>query len=627
MLQDIRKSTQGTTAKIIVGLIVLAFAFWGVESILLGGSSNAVAEINGEEVSPVELQQAINVERRRLVSQSGGEIDPALLEEEALTQGALQDLIARKLMLQSARERGMTVSNAQIGAVIAGMPQFQIDGVFSEDLYRAALGEAGYSPNSFRMAVHDDMLLSQLRSGLAASEFATPAELATDASIIAEMRDIRFLTVGLEAFQDVGEIAEGDIEAYYDANAESFRTPESVDLNYIELRAEDYRQPVDEDALRVAFEQELQNAGYQTESRVSHIMLVQGADESDDAYAQRIAEVQAKLDAGGDFAELAAEYSDDPGSAASGGDLGYTAGDVFPEPMEEAIAVLEPERISAPVTTDSGTHFLLVTERREAAPPSFEELRPQLEHTLAMDAARDELLRVVEALKDLAFNAEDLSGPAEELDLEVSEVEGVTRDQSEGLFANDSLRQAAFSDEVLGGGMNSDVIELSPEEWVVLRVREHHDPEVLPLAEVREQIVAQISQERALAAAEQAAQRAAAAVRAGSSLVDYAADAGYASQVELAVNRTNTTMPRELLVDAFRLHAPAEGESSVSYVAAAGGGFYVYELARVTPGSLAVLPEIQRESLRRLISGEYGSLIDSAYRQSLREAADIEVML
>ena len=191
--------------------------------------------------------------------------------------------------------------------------------------------------------------------------------------------------------------------------------------------------------LREQFELTRDQYQYQAENRVSHILFEQAADEADDAFQARIAAAQQALAEGRDFAELAGEISADIGSAASGGDLGFTSGDAFPPEMEEAIAALEPGDISQPVTTDAGVHLILLTERRAGESVSFEELRPELEQTIQLSEARVSLLRTVEDLRDLAFNAEGLAGPARELSLAVTSAEGITRNPAEGLFANPRL--------------------------------------------------------------------------------------------------------------------------------------------------------------------------------------------
>ncbi len=626
MLQDIRKSTQGTTAKVIIGLIVLAFAFWGVESILLGGSSSAVAEVNGEAIEPGELQQAVSIEQRRLIAAMGDNFDPAMLEDQAVSQRAMAALISRKLLIQSAESMGLHISDAQLGAVIGNMEQFQVDGQFSEQMYRAMLAESGYSPASFRQAMIDDLLASQARTGLAASDFATPAELALAAAIVEEQRDIKYLTVPLTNFQIERDVDDAEVEAFYQAQLESFRSPETVELDYIELRKEDFAQPVSEQALEIAYQQEIAHGEYQSQSRVSHILLSQAEGESDTDYQKRIAEVEAALAAGDDFAALAERFSDDIGSSAAGGDLGFTGGDVFPEPMEEAIAQLGVGETSAAVVTDAGTHFIKLTEQLAGKAPSLEELRPELEERLSMETAGNELLVVVESLKDLSFNAENLNMPAQELELEVQHSAPVSRQQASGLFANQALLAAAFSEDVLNGGLNSDVIEVEPGHWVVLHVTRHRQPEILPLADVRERIVAEISEARARSAARSAAQSALQILRDGGAMDALANAENYEWQVELGVTRRNSTLPPALAAAAFRLQPPEPGSSQADIVAAPNGDFYVYQLNNVSPGSADGLPEVERQGLTRLVSGEFGQIIDTEYRQGLRDAAEIDVM-
>ncbi|KAA1193138.1 peptidylprolyl isomerase [Pseudohalioglobus sediminis] len=626
MLQDIRANAQGTAAKIIIGLIVIAFSLFGIESILLGGSSNAAAEVNGEEITPQELQQAVNNQKRQLLAMMGDDIDPDLLDDQLISQQALQTLIQRKLLIQSAREMGLTVSDAQIGSIVANMEEFQVDGQFSADMYRARLADAGFTPTSFRMTMSDDLVMGQVRAGLAASEFATPAELSLNARILGEQRDLRYLTIPMERYRSDVEVSAAEVETYYAENADEFLSEEAVVLDYIVISADDFKQPVDEALILDAYEAEKQGGQYATENRVSHILLEQREDESAEDYAQRIATVEQEISSGKDFAELAKQYSDDIGSSGFGGDLGFSSGDAFPEAMELAIAELQVGEVSAPVVTEAGTHIILLNERREGKAPTLEEMRPQLEEQIALSEARVELLRTVETLKDLAFNAQDLNEPAEELALEVARTGRITRAHSEGLFADRVLLDAAFSDDVLNAGHNSDVLELEENRWVVLRVQEHFPAQVMPLEQVREQIVARIADERALQAVEREAAMAVQQLRGGAGVEDYAGDAGFEWQVELGADRRNPMVPREILASAFQLAPPEEGGSVVDYVLSSGGDALVYEVSQVTPGELQSLPEAERNVIQQMVGAEYGQLIDNEYRQGLREAAEINVL-
>jgi peptidyl-prolyl cis-trans isomerase D len=200
MLQDIRKSTKGTAAKIVVGLIVVSFSIFGIESILVGSGGSGIAEVNGEEILPQELQQAVNTQKRRLISMMGDNLDPAMLDDQRLSAAALDGLISRKLLTQSASELKLAVSEREIGAVIGSMEQFQIEGIFSPDVYKSVLSSAGYTPAYFKQSLREDMMLNQLRSGLAGSEFTTSSELAVNARVTTEQRDVRYFTIPLEKY-------------------------------------------------------------------------------------------------------------------------------------------------------------------------------------------------------------------------------------------------------------------------------------------------------------------------------------------------------------------------------------------------------------------------------------------
>ncbi len=626
MLQDIRKSTQGTTAKIVIGLIVVSFALFGIESILLGGGGSSIAEVNGESVSPVELQQAVDTQRRQLIAMMGDDLDPQMLDEQRLSARALEGIINRKLVMQSARDLGLTISEAELGAVIAGMEQFQLDGQFSPEMYKSMLASAGYTPASFKLALKDDLVLNQLRAGLSGSDFATPSELALNARILAEQRDIRYLTIPLESFLSTSEPGGDEVEAWYRANEERFMSPETVELNYVEMTLDDFRQPVAERDIEEEYRIEVDSYQYQTENRVAHILLQRADGETEAEFNGRIEAVQAALAAGEDFATVAAERSDDLGSASNGGDLGFSAGDAFPEEMEEAIASLEVNTISAPVVTDAGTHILQVTERRDSDPPSLEELRPTLEARLQEREARVALLLAVEKLRDLVFTASSLARPAEELGLEVQRSEPVSRDQQAGPLAEAAILRAAFSEDVLELGHNSEVIELGGDRFVAVHLHRHNKPELQPLEAVREEIVAALTRERAREQLTRAAEEAVAAVAAGEETVEaLALREGYDWQVELGARRDNRTVPGVVLQRAFSLPSPASGPV-VDYVLEDSGDARVLELVRVEAGELAALPVEQQRALSQRIGGEFGAVLQVEHEQQLRDDADISVL-
>ena len=623
MLQDIRQHTQGTAAKIIIGIIVISFAFFGIQSILVSGGDNEIADVNGELIYPQQLQQALDTQKRRLISMMGDQFDPAMLDDERLAPQALESLINRALLMQSAQALKLVISEIDIGAVVGGMQQFQVGGRFSPDVYKSVLSSAGYTPSSFKQGLREDMLLSQLRSGVAGSEFVTSSELELNSQVILEQRDLNFFTIPLEKFTSISPPTDADINAYYLDHQEAFRTLESLDLDYLELTLDDYRKPVSEAAILGAYEQAKQDLQYQTQNRVSHILF---ETDEDSSVQQRVASAQEKLAAGMAFADVAKQFSDDIGSVDKGGDLGYTSGEAFPDEMEVVVAELEPGVVSNPLETDAGTHLILVTERKQAEAPSLEDMRSALENTIQEDDARETLLLTVESLRDLSFNAEDLRNPAKELNLSVEQADVVSRSQAEGLFSNPSLLTAAFSDDVLLAGNNSEVIELAGSNFVVLSVRKHNIPEIKALSAVRAQVVAALVEETARLAVLSEANHALQEMHDGLTADKFADAQQYELKVELGIDRGNTLLSPEILGRTFQLPLPTAGAASIDFISMPNGDAVVIELLSVTAGEFKSLPTQEQAQFQQLLATEAGRLIDIEYQRGLRERAKISIL-
>ncbi|MEP5765505.1 MAG: SurA N-terminal domain-containing protein, partial [Halieaceae bacterium] len=400
MLQTLRKNLQGTIAKIIVAIIVVPFALFGIESLVSGGGIQYVAEVNGEKISAVELQQQVNQQKRRLLMTMGDSIDPSMLDDQMLAAPALEMIIQKSLLTQAAASYGLSIADERLGEFIASMEAFQIDGRFDPNLFRQIVSDQGYSPAGFQEALREDLIMSQLRAGVAGSSFATELEVEQLAAIKQEQRDIRYTILPLEQFRTDAAISEEDILAWYETNQALYMTDESVQLDYIELTVDDFRKPVDESEMLAVYESEKDSFQLAEERRVSHILIEQGADESDEAVQQRLEAAQQRTaEADESFAVLAETLSDDVGSASIGGDLGFTAGDAFPEEMEAVIASLSLDQVSAPVQTDAGWHLIKLTEVRAGQSRSFADVRAELEARLQDEQASRDLVKSVESLR------------------------------------------------------------------------------------------------------------------------------------------------------------------------------------------------------------------------------------
>ena len=624
MLQSMRQSTQSTAAKVIIGLIVLSFAAFGLETLLPGGAGTSVAEVNGEEITPFALQEAVTQQKRQLISVLGDDIDPALLDDDRLQPRALESLIQRALLLQKTAELNLVASEAQVGKSITSIEAFQLNGVFSPDAYRSVLANAGFTPERFRRSQAEDIVLTQLQTAISETEFATQTELAATANIIAEERDVRYLVISDADLVDDADLTDETLQQYYEENEAVFFNPEQVVVDYVLLAPEDFVVSVDEALVREQYESVKDEYEVAEQARVSHILLIQGEEEADGDYAKRIADTADRLDRGEAFADLAAEVSDDLGSASMGGELGFTDGTAFPEEMEAAIAQLtEAGDISGAVQTDAGTHFIRLEERIAGDSVDYESVRDELRASIEAAEAERNLLIAVEELRDLAFNAPDLEGPAEAIGSEVRISGPFSLEEGEGLFADERLRELAFSADVKESSNNSEVLELAGKQFIAVRVREVRAPQVAPFAEVEREVRQGLRAQLEASALTDMVARAEDLLTAGESFEVAAEALNVEWRVELAATRLNSQLPRSVLDAAFTM--PQGEPNLLRTVAVPGEGYALVQLARVTPGDTRALTSAEKLQLSDLRSGEQQRLSFDEFVAHQRNAADIVI--
>lgn len=624
MLQSMRQGAQGTTAKVIIGLIILSFAAFGLETLLPGGAGTSVAEVNGEEISPFALQEAVTQQKRQLVNILGEDIDPAMLDDERLQPRALESLIQRALLLQKASELRLVASDAQVGKSITSIDAFQLNGNFSPEAYKSVLANAGYTPERFRRMQAEDIILTQLQTAVSESEFVTERELSATANLVAEERDVRYLVIPEGGLVASGALSDDALREYYEAHQSDFLKPEQVVVDYILLTPEDFRTEADEETVRQQFESVRDEYTVSTQSRVAHILLIPAEDESDADFARRVAAVSERLALAEAFADIAKELSDDIGSASQGGALGFTDGTAFPEEMESAIANLQmPGEVSGAVVTDAGTHFIRLEERVDGDSVSYDDVKDELQRSIESAEAERKLLLAVEELRDLVFNAPDLAGPASAVSGKVERSQAFSRGLGSGLFAEVSLRDVAFSSEVFEEGNNSEVVELSGKRFAVLRIAEIKPSQVAPFGEVEAEIGKRLSADLESAALRAMELRAEQELIGGATFEDVAETLDLEWRVELATTRLASQLPRPVLEAAFAM--PAGETAALRAVAVPGAGHALIQLARVTPGTVAGLTAAEAETLMSRRRSEQQRLSFGEYLKYQRETADIVI--
>ena len=585
MLQKIRDKITGWFAAVFLGAIAVVFIFWGIQ--FESSVTAAAAKVNGEEISMQAVQRAWQDRQNELQQALRDELPESLVKSEQ--QRLLDDFIRRELLVQRAAEAGFRVSDADLVEAIAAIPALQVDGRFSRDRYAAVLRSQGRTETQFENDFRRDLEVSQLSNGIGVSAFALPGELSRRIALEGETRDVEFAVLPTAGFVADAEVTPEQVAAWYEKNAANLRTPESVDLQYVRLDLVDVEAGVEvtEDGLREFYAQVAPERYVATERRrARHILIEAGTDDA--AAREKAEQLAARARAGEDFAALARENSDDPGSKEQGGELGWATRESFVAPFSEALFAMAPGEVRGPVQTQFGYHVIQLEEVEAAHQRSFEEVREELEADFRRERAQARFYEQSQALADEAFaSLSELDSVAGKMGLKVQSVAGFTRQGGGPFGADQKIIDAAFSDEVLQDRQNSPAISLGEESVVVLRVTDHQPPAQRPLEDVRAEIEATLRDEAARQSAEAAARAAVERLAAGSSLNAVATELGVQPTGPTTFSRSDEAIPLELRKAVFLVPAPAQGQASHGTAVLPNGDAVVFAVNAARPGSIS----------------------------------------
>ena len=555
-------------------------------------------------------------QKQRILSENEG-LDPSVLDDSLIRPSAVEQLISRQLLVQASGDRRMTVSPREVDQYILGIESFQTDGVFDQDLYKFAILNQGYTSAEFKQQVKNDMLIQQLVQGLTDTAFTTDGELAALAAVTEQQRNYYYLTVPSDEIRSSITLTEDKVNEFYEANKAAYQTEPKVSVDYIELSSDILADPtlITEDLVAARFEEEILSRDMAESRQAAHILLEDPADEL-------VAEIQAKLDDGQDFARLASEYSVDFGSAETGGDLGYTSGDTFPEEFEKALESLSIGSVSNPVKTDSGTHFIKLLDIQQQSFVLAEET-PRITRDLMLEATTDTLVAKLELLKELSFNAESLAEVAEDVGLEMVTSEAFTQTGGEGIAAIPSVIRAAFSTEVVEDKFASEVIDLGNDRYVVVKLNEYYEARQQELTEVRDLLETTYTRQLVEETLADKGASLAARVEAGETIEVVAKSEGLDWQVGMSMTRRSRDVNSEINAKIFSLPVPAD-DGSVQTFSTSSGDLIVSSLINVTPGDVSALSSDEKASLASATLSINGNRDIQAFEAIVR--ADTEIV-
>ncbi len=614
MLDSFRTNMRGMALGIVI-VIGAIFAFSGTGSLLTVANVDTAIVVNDINISENDVVRAILSQKRRILAENEG-LDPAVLDDEMLRPGVIEQLITRELFAQDSIGQNLTLSQQDITNLILDIEGFQSEGKFDQNLYRFAIQQQGYTSATFNDVLKDDMVVQQLVSGVSSTAFTTNTELSALAGVTEQQRNYYYLRLPVKGIEDLIELSDTQVDDYYQNNQASFMTDAKVRIDYIELSSDLLidASAISEDQVLARFEEEVENRDLAESRQAAHILLSEPTPEE-------IEEIQTKLNAGVDFAVLVKDYSEDFGSAELGGDLGFTSGATFPEAFEAALEGLEIGQVSEPVNTDAGTHFIKLLDIQQQT-YELSEQRSRIERELLKESTSDLLVEKLQNLKELSFNAESLAEVAQDIGLELNTSEAFSQAGGSGISAFPAVVKAAFSSEVVTDQYASEVLDLGDDRYLVLKLNEYIDARQQGLSEVRDRVIQLVTDQESKNQLAEQGGTLLARVIAGESVETVAKSESLDWQVVIDGTRRDTSTNAEIGRKVFSLPRPVT-ESTVEGFYLSNGDFVVVSLTEVTEGRLDRLTSQQRTALVSASIVSRGSRDLDAYQGSLLVKATI----
>ncbi len=625
MLQFIRDRAQGWIAWTIIGLLIIPFAFWGINTYFEGGSDAVVANVDGTEVSLNEYRDLLARQRDRVRQMLGSNASGDLVDSLVKPKDVLEAAVEREVLIQMAQKAGFRVSDAVLAEQIRTMEAFQRDGVFSKTQYEQALRARGYTPSGFEADMARGILLDQINAGIVKTAIITKADVDAHIRLRDEKRELGYAIIAAAPLTATLTPSDDQLKKYFDEHASQFVQPEEVSIEYIELRSADMTGniTVTEDELKQAYEEQKDQYGIPEERRVRHILVTIDAkkDPNGDAALKTAKDISEQLKKGESFEALAKSKSQDPGSAAQGGDLGFISRGSM-DPAFEAAAFSQKEgEVSEPVKSAFGYHLIKVEAIHPTTQKPFAEVKADVERQLRNKKAQTAFYEKSDTLANLAYEKPDSLQPvADALGLKIQTTGMFSKRGGAGIAANPKVAAAAFSDDVLRKGLNSEPIEVGPpgtDDVVVVRVKEHKAEQQLPLETVKAEVTNQVKQRMARDKSEEIGKAILKQLESGADPVVAVKDSKAEWKANVTVSRNEASMNREIVNHVFKMSKPAADKPKLDGVTLANGDYAVIRLSGVKDGDPSAVDETQRKEIlqsltNRASEAEFGAMLESA---------------
>ena len=617
MLQTIRDKFTGWIAIVFIGLLALTLviSFGNMEQTPL--QDNVVITVNDKEITLFEFQEEFSNKLAEFQDLLGDEVPEVL--EQTIKESAGEDLIIRVLLLDYLSNNGYRVSPEYVAELIRTNESFQVGGVFIRQNYEAILTGQGVSVDQFENDLRLQLEINQLRRGLIETAFMTNAEFTQFIELQMQERSGQMLIIDSSRFKDQVNVDPSEVNDYYQNNIDLFQSDEELDVEYLEINIEDVAQQVQfsGDEIRDYYENNLDRFVSNEERKSSHILVAIDEDTTDEQAAELIKEIQTKLETE-TFEELAKQYSDDPGSAAQGGDLGWAETGLFVPEFESALFSMNLGDTSEAVKTDFGYHLIRMDDIKPGQQQAFEDIEYELELEYSRLLAEEELFELADQMADLTLQSyNELSTVAEKMSLKKSNLDAFTRTGSTFLHQDPEMVNILFSPGSIELGENTPLFQIG-DSVIVARAKAHRLPSTRDFVEVQGDIQSFIMNQEAMKLANDYAD----GLKNDESLVfgDLSQDDGI--QVEdFQILRNSTNYSRGLSDAIFSLKKDLINEEIVVFSELEK--VYLAKVSSVDTGNLSLFSDQERSDAKSDLSEQYGSQDLDGLAQSLRDNAEV----
>lgn len=620
MLDKFRSYAQTKAAQVILALVLIPFALFGIDSYLnQAGNNLSIAKVDGYKIALPEYNRAIENVRNRMMSE-GKKVDPAMFDSFEFKESVVDGLITKQLINNDIKKSQFKITDQQLSQYIIGMPDFQKDGKFSQELYDKVLQNNQLNPKKFEESIRNDLLIQQVRDGLQKLTFIPPNNLTETLKATSQQREVTVAEFKTKEYMAKANISEKDMQAFYDQNKSKFLAPEQVKAEFVVFSLTSILPSItlSEDEVKAFYKTNADKYQNQQQREASHILIAasKNAAPAEKAKAKAKAEDvlgQIKKNPK-QFEELATKYSQDPESAKKGGDLGAFGRGMMVKPFDDAVFSMKVNEISGIVESDFGYHIIKLTKVIGEG-GGFDAIKPQIKAELIYQKAQDKYAALAEDFSNKVYEqSSSLDVVSKKFNLPIQKTDWISRNESDKFFKNEALMNALYSKESIKDRRNTEAIEVTPNNLISARVVDYKAQSTKPFAEVKKSIEDYLKFEAAKKLVATEGEAALKSVNDASRKIDW--------QATVLVDRKNTKgLSQAVTNHAYKM--PTDKLPSYSGFVDGNNGYVIVKVSKVA------FPNDDNEENKKEFASSYTEALSSeylsAYLKGLKAKSSVSV--